>query len=217
MVAVPILPWRQRLGRATIEWMSNVVTMPWEILDRMERAVAKVRERLLRSTAALNEAGVPYAVVGGHAVASWVATVDEGAVRNTRDVDLLVRRDDLPAVTAALQRAGFSPEKSFGVTMFLDGPDAKPSESIHLLFEGEKVKESDPFPVPDISTSNDPAGFRVLTFESLVRMKLVSNRLKDQVHIQDMIGVGLIDTSWLAKFPPILAERLQAVFDTLKG
>jgi hypothetical protein len=197
--------------------MSNVVTMPWEILDRMERAVAKVRDRLLRSTAALNQAGVAYAVVGGHAVASWVATVDEGAVRNTRDVDLLIRRQELPAVTAALEKAGFVPEKSFGVTMFLDGPNAKPSESIHLLFEGEKVKENDPFPVPEITTSDDPAGFRVLTFESLVRMKLLSNRLKDQVHVQDMIGVGLIDKSWLAKLPPVLAERLQAVFDTLEG
>ena len=72
--------------------MRSTVTMAWEILDRMERAVAKVRERLLRVTAVLNQAGIPYAVVGGHAVASWVTTVDEGAVRNTRDIDLLVRR-----------------------------------------------------------------------------------------------------------------------------
>ena len=41
------------------------------------------------NAAALNQAGIPYAVVGGNAVASWVATVDAGAVRNTRDVDLL--------------------------------------------------------------------------------------------------------------------------------
>ncbi|HEX5103959.1 MAG TPA: nucleotidyltransferase family protein [Pirellulaceae bacterium] len=197
--------------------MSNVVTMPWEILDRMERAVAKVRDRLLRATAALNQAGVPYAVVGGHAVASWVATVDEGAVRNTRDVDLLVRREDLTAVTTALQKAGFTPEQSFGVTMFLDGPDAKPSESIHLLFEGEKVKENDPFDAPTITTTDDPAGFHVLTFESLVRMKLLANRDKDKTHIRDMIGVGLIDQTWLAKLPPVLAERLKAILDTPEG
>jgi Uncharacterised nucleotidyltransferase len=197
--------------------MSNVVTMPWEILDRMERAVAKVRERLLRATAALNQAGVPYAVVGGHAVASWVATIDAGAVRNTRDVDLLVRRSDLPAVTVALEQAGFAAAQSFGVTMFLDGPDAKPSESIHLLFAGEKVKEHDPLASPEIVTADDPAGFRVLTFESLVRMKLLSNRDKDKTHIRDMIGVGLLDKSWLAKLPPILAERLQAILDTPEG
>ena len=163
------LPWQRARSRATIEVVSNVVTMPWEILDRMERAVAKVRERLLRSTTALNQAGIPYAVVGDHAVASWVATVDEGAVRNTRDVDLLVRRDDLPAVTIALQNAGFLPEKSIGVTMFLDGPDAKPSESIHLLFAGEKVKEDYPLASPDITTIDDPAGFRVFPIATRTR------------------------------------------------
>jgi hypothetical protein len=72
--------------------------MAWEILDRMERAAAKVRERLLRVSGVLNQAGIPYAVVGGHAVASWVTTVDAGAIRNTRDVDLLVRREDLPRI-----------------------------------------------------------------------------------------------------------------------
>src|SRR5262245_34113361 len=192
-------------------WTATTFAMDWGILDRMERAVATVRERLLRATAALNEAGVPYAVVGGNAVASWVASIDEGAVRNTRDVDLLVRRADLPAVTAALQAAGFVPEKSFGVTMFLDGPDAKPSESIHLLFAGEKVREDYSQPAPEITTIDDPAGFRVLTFESLVQMKLLSNRDKDKTHIRDMIGVGLIDATWLAKLPPILAERLKAI------
>src|SRR5215207_10888815 len=100
-------------SRNMSSWTAQTVGMNPGILDRMERAVAKVRERLLRATAALNQAGIPYAVVGGHAVASWVATVDEGAVRNTRDVDLLVRREDLPALTAALEKAGFVPEKSF--------------------------------------------------------------------------------------------------------
>jgi hypothetical protein len=80
--------------------MADTVTMPWEILDRMERAVAKVRDRLLRSTAALGEAGIPYAVVGGHAVASWVASIDEGAVRNTPDIDLLVEAENLLGVSS---------------------------------------------------------------------------------------------------------------------
>ena len=49
-------------------WTAQTVAMSGDILDRMERAVAKVRERLLRATAALNQVGVPYAVVGGNAV-----------------------------------------------------------------------------------------------------------------------------------------------------
>ena len=166
--------------------MSSTVTMAWEILDRMERAVAKVRERLLRVTAVLNQAGIPYAVVGGHAVASWVTTVDEGAVRNTRDIDLLVRREDLPVITAALERAGFVRAEVLDVTIFLDGPDAKPSESIHLLFAGEKVRDEYPLPSPDLSTIDDPAGFRVITLEALVHMKLLSNRDKDRTHVHDL-------------------------------
>ena len=45
-------------------------------------------------------------------------------------------------------------------------------------------------------------------------MKLMSNRRKDQVHVQDLIGVGLIDPSWLARLPPELADRLKQIFDT---
>src|SRR5438477_7823185 len=102
MTASPNLPVNE-----SERWTAQTVGMGVEILDRMERAVANVRERLLRATKALNQAGVPYAVVGGNAIASWVATVDEGAVRNTRDVNILVRRIDLDAVTEALQKAGF--------------------------------------------------------------------------------------------------------------
>src|SRR4029079_18418972 len=103
--------------------IAQTVGMGVDVLVRMERAVAKVRERLLRATDALNRAGIPYAVAGGNAVASWVATIDEGAVRNTRDVDLLVRRSDLPEVTAALEQAGFVAGELLGVVMFRDGPE----------------------------------------------------------------------------------------------
>ena len=198
-------------------WTAATVAMGAEILDRMERAVAKVRERLLRATAALNAAGVTYAVVGGNAVASWVATVDEGAVRNTRDVDLLLRRDDLPAASAALEQAGFVRDLVLDVLKFRDGAEGKPSEAIHVLFSGEKTRPDHSLPAPEIDTVDDPANFRVISLESLVVMKLMSNRRKDQVHILDMIDVRLIDASWLTKLPPPLAERLQQLLDSPDG
>src|SRR5437899_9934375 len=74
---------------------------------RMIRAVEKVRERLRRAVAALEAARVPYALVGGNAVAAWVSRVEEAAVRNTQDVDILLRRADLPAAKAAMARSGF--------------------------------------------------------------------------------------------------------------
>jgi hypothetical protein len=180
----------------------------------MERAVATVRERLLRVTTALNQVGVPYAVVGGNAVASWVATVDEGAVRTTRDIDLLVRRSDLPAITEALEQAGFVGDELLDVVMFRDGAEGKPSEAVHLLFAGEKTRPDHLLPAPEIQTVTDPANFPVLALESLVLMKLMSNQRKDQVHLQDMIGVRLIDRSWLARLPADLADRLKQILDT---
>ena len=195
-------------------WTAGIVGMDLGILDRMERAVAKVRERLLRATASLNDACVPYAVVGGNAVASWVATIDEGAVRTTRDIDLLVRRSDLPVITAALERAGFVRDELLDVVMFRDGAEGKPSEAIHLLFAGEVTRPDHLQPAPQIQTVTDPADFPVITLESLVLMKLMSNRLKDQVHVQDMIGVRLIDESWLTRLPPELAARLKQILDT---
>ena len=183
------------------------------ILDRMVLAVERVRERLARATAALESAKVPYAVVGGNAVAAWVARIDIDAIRNTSDVDLLLQRSDLPVAQRALEAAGFIYNETLDVHMFLDGPQAGPRKAVHILFAGEKVQEDYLAPTPDISESEAGEHFRLLSLEALVRMKLTSYRLKDQVHLQDLLGVGLIDASWLARFTPELAERLQRILD----
>src|SRR5947209_1776223 len=108
--------------------------------ERMIRAVERVRERLLRAAAALEKAGVPYAVIGGNAVAAWVSRVDEAAVRNTQDVDMLLRRSDLDAATAALAPAGFIRRHVAGMDLFLDGPQAKARDAVHVVFAMEKVR-----------------------------------------------------------------------------
>src|SRR5207253_6938514 len=131
--------------------------------ERMVRAVEKVKERLLRATAALEKAGVPYAVVGGNAVAAWVAQVDEAAVRNTQDVDLLLRRSDLDAATAALAQVGFVRRHVAGIDLFLDGPKAKARDAVHIVFAGEKVRAEYILPAPDTSESQQASLFRVLT------------------------------------------------------
>src|SRR5207237_9617312 len=135
-----------------------------------------------------SHAGVSYAVVGGNAVASWMATVDEGAVRNTRDIDILVRRADLATITAALEEPGFVRDELLDVIMFRDGPEGKPSEAVHLLFAGEKARADHLLPAPQIHSVKHPADFPVITLESLLVMKLMSNRRKDEVHCQGMIA-----------------------------
>jgi len=186
-------------------------------LERMYRPVDNVRSRLLRATAALEKAGVPYAVVGGNAVADWVTRVDAAAVRFTQDVDLLLRRADLDAATAALAAAGFVRRHVAGIDLFLDGPNAKARDAVHVVFAGEKVRPEYVVAAPDVSETDASTDFRVLTLEALVRMKLTSFRDKDRTHLRDMIGVGLVDASWCSRFPAELAARLQLLIDTPEG
>jgi hypothetical protein len=185
--------------------------------ERAIMAAEKVKERLRRATRALDAAGVPYAVVGGNAVAEWVARVDEDAVRNTRDVDILIRRPDFPATKACLEAVGFIYYELLDVDTFIDGPQGKPSGGIHLLYAGEKVRRDDDHTLPEIEESERGIEFQVAKLEALMLMKLISYRLKDRVHILDMIGVGLIDASWPARFRPPLGDRLQQLLDNPNG
>ena len=198
---------------------SNVVAFGFDILEKMVNAVEAVRDRLRRTAAALEAAGVEYAIIGGNAVAAWVASKDRAAVRNTQDVDFLFCRYDLPAATVALRAAGFVYHETLGVEMFFDGPNANPRDAVHVIFAGEKVTNSDLVPAPDVKyiASGLSDGFRVLDLERLLQMKLTSFRRKDQVHIQDMIGVGLIDQSWIKRVAPPLVARLQELLDDPNG
>lgn len=186
-------------------------------LDRIARAVDKVRERLHRATAALEAAGVPYAVTGGNAVANWVSRVDEAAVRFTQDVDLLVSREKFDEVQAALEAAGFVHRHAGGIDMFLDGPAAKARDAVHVLYAGEKVRPEYDFPAAALDESEQGPEYKVVSLEALVRMKLTSYRRKDQVHLLDLIDVGLVDPAWVARLPGPLDDRLQHLFDTPDG
>jgi hypothetical protein len=184
--------------------------MSWE---RMIRAVEKVRARLERAVAVLEGAGIPYAVAGGNAVAAWVSRVDEAAVRNTRDVDILLRREDLERAKTAFAAASFVFRHVKSLDMFLDGPGAKARDAIHVVFAGENIATDSLAPSPELTEVDATGPFHVVDLEPLVRMKLTSYRLKDQVHLLDMISVGLIDDSWPSRFSSELAARLQTLLD----
>ena len=181
--------------------------------DRMNRAVEKVQERLEKTARTLEAANIPYAIIGGNAVRAWVAQVDESAVRTTRDVDILLRRTDLATAIAAMEQAGFVYRHSAGIDMFLDGPDAKARDAVHVLIAGEKVRESDFLAAPDVDESVVVDGHRTLALEALVRIKLNVFRDKDRMHLRDMLDIGLIDADWVRRFPPALAARLQELVD----
>ncbi len=197
---------------------SNDLMTPFALKDfsweRMIAAVDAVRDRARRATSALTRAGIEHVVIGGNAVAAWVSRVDVEAVRNTKDVDLLVRRRDLNRVVEALQSVGFVHQNVANVEMFLDGPEGSVRSAIHLVFAGEKVRPDEALPAPEVTESEPGPEFLVPTLDALVRMKLTSFRLKDKLHLLDLLEVGLIDEGWRGRLPPELAARLRDWIDS---
>ena len=204
----------------TMKTPPDLAPVSW---GRMIRAVEKVRDRMLRTAKALEEAKVPYALAGGNAVAAWVSRVDESAVRNTRDVDILIRRADLDRARQALEAAGFvyrrasSLGQPHGLDLFLDGPKAGARDAVHVLFALEKVRPDSPAASPDVTESEPADQFRLLSLDGLVRMKLNAFRDKDRTHLRDLIEVGLVDAAMLDRLEPELRIRLQSLLDSPGG
>lgn len=159
----------------------------------------------------------------GNAIAAWVSRVDESAVRNTRDVDILLRREDADKARAALEAAGFvhrriaSLGKAGVMDVFLDGPGAKVRDAVRVLWAGEKPVPDAIESTPDLRATEPGAGFELVPLEDLVRMKLISFRDKDRMHLRDLLSVGLIDETWRARFSTELAARLQVILDDPEG
>ena len=203
--------------------MSNAIALEPVSWKRMAQGIEDVKNRLERAAAALAKTGVRYAVVGGNAVAAWVSRVDASAVRNTRDVDILLRREDMERARVALEAAGFvhrrvaSLGKASAMDVFLDGPDAKVRDAVHVLWAGEKAVPDAIEPSPELRETESADGFELIPLADLLRMKLTSFRDKDRMHLRDLASVGLVDESWLERFPAALAERLRLILDDPEG
>jgi hypothetical protein len=112
---------------------------------------------------------------------------------------------------------GFIYRRAAGVIMFLGGSDAKSRDAVHVVFAGKKVREEYAESAPGIDDYELIENARTLPLESLVKMKLTSYQRKDQVHILDMISVGIIDVTWLERLPNTLRPRLQELLDDPDG
>ena len=103
------------------------------------------------------------------------------------------------------------------VVCFLDGPQGSPRDAIHLLFANEKVRQSYALPTADVDERVTADDYEIVSLEALVRMKLNSFRRKDQVHLLDLISLGLVDASWLPRLVPEHATRLRQLIDDPDG
>jgi hypothetical protein len=186
-------------------------------IDRVFLAIQKQRERLLRATRALDDGGVPYAVAGDHAVASWVSRIDEAAVRYPATIEIVLWREDLSAATAAVEPAGFQYRRAAEGDVFVDGPDGKLRDGVHVVFASEKVSPKHFATARDINESEPGVDFRVLSLDALVRLNLTTLRNGDAMQLRDMLDIGLIEAGWTERLPVELAARLQTLLANPDG
>lgn len=172
-------------------------------------AMDRVEQRLRTVTAALDKAGIRYAVVGGNAVAAWVARIDPSATRATKDVDLLVQRQDEQRIAAVMAGLGFDRVDLRRMILFIDPAEPSKRSGIHLVWADTLIRPSYTVASPSVQeTVRDPAGFALLDLPALVRMKLTSFRDVDRVHLADLLEVGLITAELRDSLPNDLRARL---------
>ena len=160
---------------------------------------------------ALREAGADFEIVGGVAVNAHIYRKHRSRSFVTRDIDMLVRRQDLQKIAKAAEPLGYAPKKMMGgYTLIRPGQDL--AEAIHLLFVGEKSKSTQPFPHPEIHPEEmELVDIRVpvAPLKDLLQMKLSSFRVKDIAHIEILDEVGLITSAVEKQLPSVLQERLK--------
>ncbi|MGH9718757.1 MAG: hypothetical protein ACRD8O_00970 [Bryobacteraceae bacterium] len=160
---------------------------------------------------AFSGAGLEYRVVGGLATYLYVEEVAPDAGRLTKDIDITVRREDLEKIAKAVEPFGLKYRHVAGIDMLVQVGEPSARRAVHLVFSGEKVREEYAEPAPELGPCRTLRGIRLIPLADLVRMKLTSFRLKDQVHIKDLDEAGLITPDIEAALSPILSERLVEV------
>ncbi|OQY90684.1 MAG: hypothetical protein B6D38_02840 [Anaerolineae bacterium UTCFX1] len=150
-------------------------------------------------TRRLGEANIPYALVGGLALAA------HGFVRMTQDVDILMTREGLEAFKEKFEGRGYVLAFSGAQKTFRD---AETQVRIEILVTGDYPGDGKPKPVafPDPArVFTERGGMRIIPIEKLIELKLASgmsapHRLRDLADVQDLVAT--------LKLPVELAESL---------
>lgn len=144
-----------------------------------------ITEALKAIAACLNEAGIPYMVMGGQAVLQY------GETRFTQDIDitLALTPDELERLIKPLKECGFSPVPADYVS-FLKDTWVLPVEHLETKTRADLVFSIIPFERDAINNANeisvDGVPVRYIGAEDLVIQKIFSGRPRD---IEDADGI----------------------------
>ncbi|HEV2969761.1 MAG TPA: hypothetical protein VGY55_07210 [Pirellulales bacterium] len=158
----------------------------------------------------LSDLGIPYAIVWG------MALFRHGLRRFTEDVDVLVTKDDLKKIHAALDGLGYLPPHRESKHL----RDTNLGVRIEFLTTGEYPGDGKPKPVAfpdprDVSTETE--GIRYINLPTLVELKIASGmsnpgRLKDLADAQELIKILNLPIEFAGGLNPYVREQFDILW-----
>lgn len=164
-----------------------------------------VHDALRKVARRLDELEIPYAICGG------MALFMHGVRRFTEDVDILVTKDGLKTIHAALSGLGYA--HAFPGSKNLR--DADLGVRIEFLIAGQYPGDGKPKPVqfPDpLAVVVEHDGVKYLSLETLVELKLASgisspDRAKDLVDVQELVRTLHLPADFSEKLDPSVRDK----------
>ncbi len=175
-----------------------------------------VYDTLRRLTLRLDQEKIPYALIGGLALAA------HGFVRMTQDVDILMTAEGLAAFRERCVGRGYTPAFSGAQKTFRD---TETRVRIEIITTGEFPGDGKPKPVafPDpLAASVEREGLRIVTVEKLIELKLASgmsaaHRLRDLADVQDLIGTLSLPLDLAERLDPSVQETYRQLWHAAQG
>jgi hypothetical protein len=173
-----------------------------------------VHARQAEITRALDAAQIEYALSGSNATYAWIASVEDSAVRAYRNVEFIVNPGDESRTIIALRHLEQEVNRRADRILLRSRPLQRDRWCDCMFLAGAILQQG--CTVPDVETES-VSDAKVLSLSVLVRFQLERWLLDDQVDLRDMIDVGLLDDSWLDRFPAELSARLKELLDDPDG
>jgi hypothetical protein len=191
-----------------LHWALQEGSMHFEGKSAVNLTLEKITRRLA-------ELKIPYAVAGG------MALFFHGVRRFTEDVDILVRREDLPEIHRRLEGLGYVPVFSGSKNL----RDAESGVRIEFLASGDYPGDGKPkpvaFPEPE-PTSVEKDGIRWLALPALIELKLASGmtnpaRLKDLADVQELIRILNLPMEFREQLNPFVRDKFSELWRSIQA
>jgi hypothetical protein len=191
-----------------LQWALQEGSMHFEGKSAVYNTLEKITRRL-------KELNIPYAVAGG------MALFFHGVRRFTEDVDILIRREDLPEIHHRLEGLGYIPVFSGSKNL----RDAESGVRIEFLVSGDYPGDGKPKPVsfPDpVSVSIEKDGILWLSLPALIELKLASGmtnpaRLKDLADVQELIRILNLPVDFGEQLNPYVRDKFAELWRVVRA